>query len=36
MANECINYIKFTGDPILIQSFKESYLVFNKEKMNMN
>ena len=30
MANECMNYIKFTGDPILIQSFKESYLVYNE------
>ncbi len=30
MANECMNYIRFTGDPILIQSFKESYLVYNE------
>ena len=30
MANECMNYIKFTGDTILIQSFKESYLVYNE------
>ena len=31
MANECMNYIRFTGDPILIQSFKESYLVYNEK-----
>ena len=30
MANECMNYIKFTGDPTLIQAFKESYLVYNE------
>ena len=32
MANECMNYIKFTGSPEEIDLFKESYLVFNKEK----
>lgn len=32
MANECINYIKFTGSPDEISLFKESYLKFNPEQ----
>ena len=32
MANECMNYIKFTGRPEEISIFKESYLIYNKEK----
>ena len=31
MANECMNYIKFTGNKEEIDLFKESYLVYNKE-----
>ena len=31
MANECMNYIKFTGNKEEITLFKESYLVFNEE-----
>lgn len=31
MANECMNYIKFTGNKEEISLFKESYLVFNEE-----
>lgn len=32
MANECMNYIKFTGRPEEISIFKESYLIYNEEK----
>ena len=32
MANECMNYIRFTGRPEDISIFKESYLIFNEEK----
>jgi hypothetical protein len=31
MANECMNYIKFTGNKEEINLFKESYLVYNEE-----
>ena len=31
MANECINYIKFTGNKEEINLFKESYLVYNEK-----
>ena len=30
MANECMNYIKFTGSKEEINLFKESYLVYNE------
>ena len=30
MANECMNYIKFTGNKEEINLFKESYLVYNE------
>jgi hypothetical protein len=31
MANECMNYIRFTGSKEEINLFKESYLVYNEE-----
>mgnify|MGYP003549292224 CR=1 FL=1 len=36
MANECMNYIKFTGRPEDILIFKESYLVHDEEKDEYN
>lgn len=32
MANECMNFIKFTGNKEEINLFKESYLIYNEEK----